>query len=111
MGAGPLGAVECREVAEKRKDAKVAREYEIALPSELDAAQRRELVEEFAGELRDRYAVAIDVAIHAPHDYSDDRNYHAHVLTTTRVVGPEVLGAKTRQLDVSTTAADKIELV
>ena len=99
------------EAAEKRKDAKVAREYELALPSELDAAARRALVEGFAGELRDRYGVAVDVAIHAPHDYGDDRNYHAHVLTTTRAVGPEGMGAKTRQLDVSTSAADEIELV
>lgn len=99
------------ELAEKRKDAKVAREYELALPSELDAAGRRDLVEGFAGELRDRYGVAVDVAIHAPHDYGDDRNYHAHVLTTTRVTGPEGLGAKTRQLDVSTTAAVEIEAI
>src|SRR3546814_15232456 len=32
------------EAAEKRKDAKVAREYELGLPAELDAGQRRDLV-------------------------------------------------------------------
>src|SRR5476651_966748 len=36
------------EIAEKRKDSRVAREYELAIPHELDAVQRRELVREFA---------------------------------------------------------------
>lgn len=99
------------EAAEKRKDAKVAREYELALPAELDAGQRRELVREFAEDIRDRYGVAVDAAIHAPHDYGDDRNHHAHVMTTTREVGPDGLGAKTRQLDVRTSASVEVEAI
>lgn len=99
------------EAAEKRKDAKVAREYELALPSELDAGQRRELVRGFAEDIRDRYGVAVDAAIHAPHDYGDDRNHHAHVMTTTRVVGADGLGAKTRQLDVRTSASAEVEAI
>ncbi|WP_375404629.1 MobQ family relaxase [uncultured Sphingomonas sp.] len=97
------------EAAEKRKDAKTAREYELALPAELDAGQRRALVEGFAQHVARRYGVAVDAAIHGPHDHGDDRNHHAHVLTTTRVVGPEGLGAKTRQLDVRTTASEEVE--
>ena len=58
------------EAAEKRKDAKVAREYELALPAELDAGQRRDLVRAFAEDICDRYGVAVDAAIHAPHDLS-----------------------------------------
>src|SRR3546814_8116494 len=80
------------EAAEKRKDAKVAREYELGLPAELDAGQRRDLVRAFAEDIRDRYGVAVDAAIHAPHDYGDDRNHHAHVMTTTRVVDADGLG-------------------
>src|SRR3546814_2694793 len=48
------------EAAEKRKDAKVAREYELGLPAELDAGQRRDLVRAFAEDIRDRYGVAVD---------------------------------------------------
>src|SRR3546814_4926755 len=92
------------EAAEKRKDAKVAREYELGLPAELDAGQRRDLVRAFAEDIRDRYGVAVDAAIHAPHDYGDDRNHHAHVMTTTRMVDADGLGAKTRQLDVRSSA-------
>lgn len=97
------------ELAEKRKDAKTAREYELTLPVELDAPGRRMLAENFAREISARYNVAVDVAIHAPHRDGDQRNYHAHMLTTTRQVGPEGMGAKTRQLDVRDTAALEVE--
>jgi len=53
-----------------------------------------ELVRGFAGELANRYGVAVDFAIHRPHRSGDERNFHAHVLTTTREVGPTGLGAK-----------------
>jgi hypothetical protein len=82
------------ESAEKRKDARVAREYELALPHEMTRGQRVELVRGFAGELANRYGVAVDFAIHRPHRSGDERNFHAHVLTTTRQVEPAGLGAK-----------------
>lgn len=83
------------EAAEKRKDARVAREYEVALPHELTRAQRQVLVRAFGQELANRYGVAVDFAIHAPHRAGDDRNHHAHILTTTRTVTATGLGAKT----------------
>jgi hypothetical protein len=97
------------EAAERRKDAKVAREYEIALPAELDAAQRRDLALGFAREISNRYGVAVDVAIHLPGREGDHRNHHAHLLATTRRIGPEGLGAKTRELDVKATASVEVE--
>ena len=83
------------ELAEKRKDARVAREFEIALPHELSAEQRLELTREFAQDLADRYGAAVDFAIHQPHDASDVRNHHAHVMMTTRQVTEDGLGDKT----------------
>ena len=83
------------EAAENRKDARVAREFEIALPHELSAEQRLELTRDFAQDLADRYGAAVDFAIHQPHDASDVRNHHAHVLMTTRQVTEEGLGEKT----------------
>lgn len=97
------------EAAEKRKDAKVAREYQLALPHELNEAERQALAREFAEALCERYGVAADVAIHAPSREGDERNWHAHILTTTRAVTPDGLGAKTRALDVSTTARVEVE--
>ena len=97
------------EAAEKRKDAKVAREYELALPAEVDAAERRHLAEAFGLRLVEHYGVAVDVAIHPPSEEGDQRNHHAHLLTTTRAIGPNGLGTKTRQLDVASTASVEVE--
>lgn len=86
------------EAKETRKNSMVAREWEVSLPHELTADQRRELVATFSRDLVDRYGIAADVAIHAPHREGDQRNHHAHILTTTRTVTPEGLDAKTREL-------------
>jgi hypothetical protein len=84
------------EAAEHRHNSRVAREYLVALPVELDHHQQVTVVREFAQELVERYNVAMDVAIHAPRDFpgSDPRNFHAHLLSTTREVTPDGLGAK-----------------
>jgi MobA/MobL family len=83
------------EVAEKRKDARVAREYELAIPHELTKTQRADLVREFSSYLANRYGVGVDFAIHKAHREGDQRNHHAHVLTTTREVAATGLAAKT----------------
>jgi ATP-dependent exoDNAse (exonuclease V) alpha subunit len=85
------------ERAETRINARVAREYLVALPVELSPAQRIGLVKAFSQELADRYRFAVDCAIHAPRDFpgSDPRNFHAHLLATTREVTIEGLGGKT----------------
>jgi ATP-dependent exoDNAse (exonuclease V) alpha subunit len=82
------------ERAENRSNSRVAREYEIALPHELTKAARLELVRSFANDLANRYGVAVDFSIHKPHRKGDERNHHAHVLTTTRVIEPGGFGAK-----------------
>jgi hypothetical protein len=85
------------ESAETRENARVAREYLVALPVELSPPQRLELVRGFSQELSDRYGFAVDFAVHAPRDFpgSDPRNFHAHLLATTREVKLEGLAAKT----------------
>lgn len=87
------------EAAENRKNSTVAREYEVALPAELNAGERLQLVKEFASWLVEEYSVAADVALHEPNKKGDEKNYHAHILTTTRTIGSDGLGEKTRQLD------------
>ncbi|QTH20298.1 Ti-type conjugative transfer relaxase TraA [Rhizorhabdus wittichii] len=82
------------EFAERRKDSRVARDVEVALPHELTAEQRLELTQEFAQGLADRYGVAVDVAIHRPDGDTDIRNHHAHILMTTRKVEADGLGDK-----------------
>ena len=83
------------ELAENRKDARVAREFEIALPHELTTEQHVALTREFSQDLADRFGGAVDFAIHSPHSASDVRNHHAHIMMTTRVVAEGGLGDKT----------------
>jgi len=83
------------EKAEKQRNSRVAREYQVALPPELSAEQRVSLARAFSREIADRYDVAVDLAIHAPRPEGDPRNFHAHLLATTREVTPEGLGPKT----------------
>ncbi len=82
------------EAAEKRKDARVAREFEVALPHELDAEHHQGLAKAFGQHLANTYGVAVDVAIHEPHGKTDVRNHHAHLLLTTRQVEKDGLGEK-----------------
>lgn len=83
------------EAAEKRKDARVAREWRAALPHELNEADRREFATRMGQAIADRYGVAVDVCIHAPDREGDDRNFHVHMLATTRTIGADgALGAK-----------------
>lgn len=87
------------ELAEKRKNSTVAREFEVALPAELNRDQRLELVREFARDLVQRHGMAVDVAIHEPGKEGDHRNHHAHILCSTRRLTPEGFKDKTRELD------------
>jgi Ti-type conjugative transfer relaxase TraA len=83
------------EKAECRKDARVAREFEVALPYELTADERVSLTRAFAQDLADRHGAAVDFAVHRPHSDSDRRNHHAHILMTTRHVTRHGLTDKT----------------
>ncbi len=87
------------EHAETRKNSTVAREFEIALPAELDAEQRQRLAADFARELVLRHGCAADVAIHRPGRAGDSRNHHAHLLLTTRRLTAAGFAEKTRELD------------
>lgn len=88
------------EAAENRKDSRVAREYEVAIPKELSKEQGIELVRTFAKEISERYGVTVDLAVHKDHrtDWQGQEkgfeSYHAHLMSTTRVMDKDGLGEK-----------------
>jgi hypothetical protein len=96
------------EAAEKRKNSTVARECELSLPHELTRQAQIGLADQMARWLVDRYGVAVDCAVHEPTGENDRRNVHAHLLMTTRVLGPAGLGEKTRVLDAAATGSAEI---
>jgi len=96
------------EQAEKRKNSTLAREVELALPSFLSPGERQNIAQAYAAELVGRYGVAVSVAMHEPGRNGDNRNYHAHILFTTREMTPEGLGKKTRILDDKTTGPKEV---
>lgn len=80
------------EKIERRKDAQVAREFMVALPHELDAGDQQALATEFARrQFVDRGMVA-DVCCHN----LGEHNPHAHIMLTTRTIGPDGFGGKER---------------
>lgn len=97
------------EFAEKRKNSTVARELLFAQPHELSRLERHALSASIADALVERYGVGVEVANHLPDSEGDGRNFHAHIMFTTRVVNVDgSFGAKTRVLDDLSTGPDEI---
>ena len=76
------------EAAETRKNSCIARDVVVSLPAELTAEQRQALALTLAAELAERHHCAVDVALHRPDRHGDARNFHAHLLCSTRRLGP-----------------------
>ena len=84
------------EAGERRKDAQLAREIEVALPREMSRADGIALVRDFVQrEFVDRGMVA-DLNVHAPVGADGLTSPHAHVMLSLREVGPEGFGRKVR---------------
>ncbi len=72
------------EFKENRSNSCTANELEIAFPYEFNAMQRREAGDMISQEIMRRYGCAVDIAYHQPNREGDERNFHAHILFTTR---------------------------
>ncbi|MES9811659.1 MAG: MobA/MobL family protein [Candidatus Thiodiazotropha sp.] len=103
-------AVMCEE-GESRKNSTTARRAIIALPHELDDAQRLELAEAISQAVTEEWGVGCLWAVHPPEakNGSDDRNEHMHAMWTTRILGPEGLGLKTREWDDKKQGPEQVE--
>ena len=72
------------EQKENRRNSTTAHELEIAFPHEFNELQRREAGDAISRELMNRYNCAVDIAYHHPNREGDQRNFHSHILFTTR---------------------------
>lgn len=73
------------EKSENRSNSQVAREFNIALPNELDDDQKVALAKEFCSEHLVKHGMIVEIAFH---DF-DSNNGHFHAMTTTRNVDPD----------------------
>ena len=76
------------EKCEKRKDAQLAREFNIALPVEMTDEQKKALAIDFCNENFVKKGMIADIAFHK----LDSDNPHFHVMLTTRKLTPDGAG-------------------
>ena len=84
------------EAGEKRKDAQLAREIEIALPRELSRAAAIRLAQDFVREQFVARGMVADLNVHWGRTARGEEQPHAHVMLTMREVGPAGFGKKVR---------------
>ena len=77
------------EAAEKRKDSQLARELLLTLPRELGRQQQLDLVRGFAQAQLVTRGMVVDLALHDSRARDGERQPHAHLLLTMRMVDPD----------------------
>lgn len=97
------------EQRETKSNAQVARDFEFSFPCELNAEKRQRMLSKFCSWLVKNHGVVAQGCIHAPHGKdADERNYHAHILFSTRRFENGQFTEKTREF--SKNPYDKKEL-
>ncbi len=96
------------ELASRRKDAQVAREFMLPLPHELSADQRIALVREFVTSVLVSQGMIADIAIHLPDRRGDQRNHHAHITCTMRHISSDGFGKQAREWNDDFAALKKL---
>lgn len=104
------------ELRERNKDARAktpdkanarpARELLFTFPAELSAAGRLNVARAVARHLAEAHQVAADFSIHQPGRDGDERNFHCHLMMTTRRMTAKGLTEKTREWDDRKKGAD-----
>ena len=100
------------ETAERRRDSQIGRDFQPAIPAELDEEQGIELVSQFAHALRERYGTVAVWAVHRPDRRGDVRNAHGHIWMPTRDLSEDgQLGKKLTRLQSPKTSGDEVKQI
>ncbi|MGQ7204379.1 MobQ family relaxase [Citrobacter freundii] len=94
LTASPVALWGTVEAIEKRKDARLAKDFKISLLVELTPEQNKALILDFAQQAFVSKGMIVDLAIH-----DIDTQPHSHIKTTTRELTPEGFGGKVREWD------------
>ena len=93
---------ETKKNGDLKQTARLAKEFEVAFPCEISKEQRELMLDDLCKRLVEKHGVIVDAVIHAPHTAggSDERNYHAHIMFTTRTINERgELGKKAREFN------------
>ncbi len=90
------------EANERRKDAQLSREFQIALPHELPLRLQKELLANWLREQITPLGLVADVAIHK-RPAGEEQNDHAHVMTTFRSIEADGSWSKTKDRSLNST--------
>lgn len=82
------------EKSEKRIDATLFRDVDLALPNEFDQEQCKTLMRDYITRVMTADGIIVDYAVHWHED-----NKHAHLMMTTREISGEGFGKKNRDWD------------
>jgi hypothetical protein len=93
------------DAAENRSNSRVCREAIVALPHQLTQDEMRKLSKSIALAMKDRWGVDSVVALHEPARGGDQRNFHVHIVFSTR----DQEGKKTTALDKRDTGPREVE--
>ncbi|MBW0087940.1 MobQ family relaxase [Escherichia coli] len=94
LTASPVALWGTVEAIEKRKDARLAKDFKISLLVELTPEQNKALILDFAQQAFVSKGMIVDLAIH-----DIDTQPHSHIKTTTRELTAEGFGGKVREWD------------
>lgn len=85
------------EAKEHRKDAQLAREFQISLPRELTIEQNKSLIHDYVKQAFVSRGMVADVCLHVERASDGGAQPHAHIMLTTREVTPDGFGKKARE--------------
>lgn len=96
------------EKIEKQKDARLAREINVALPHELDRETQIKIVRDYVQENFVKAGMCADIALHD----KGDGNPHAHIMLTTRPIDENgKWGAKEKKVYALDSNGEKIPVI
>lgn len=96
------------EKIEKQKDARLAREINVALPRELDRETQIKIVRDYVQENFVKVGMCADIALHD----KGDGNPHAHIMLTTRPIDENgKWGAKEKKVYALDANGEKIPVI
>jgi cell division septum initiation protein DivIVA len=102
----PANQANAMEGRETRSNSQVAFGLRFSLPAVVSEEARQEIGDRFAQGVCNRYGLLATAAWHAPGPEGDDRNWHIHILFSTRELEPDGLGAKCRAFSKAPGAAN-----